>query len=357
MDPAQDANISHNGNNLNVPLTATSRAGTISSTTRTRSERRGDRTFTVSANRVILNIGIAVIAIAILFSILSRSTTLTTEVSAWVIAAAIFALAIGIPHGAVDHLTMSRSFPPKQLLGLAAIYLAIAVAAAAAVIAAPGIAFIVVLAMTVWHFGTGDVEASHELDGTPQETGAPRIIHALAVGSAPVLLPLTSPAAVSTLTAIQPRLAEYFTPTVIMVTRTAVLALIVVCLLMLIQQGRTRATLELAALTVLGYVVAPLLAFAIYFGLWHALRHTARLAEHTHGTISARTIWQTFAQGLPALIGTIAVVGLLAAFTSSFTVSGAWLWFGLAIVWGLTVPHMIMVTAFDRRQRSAAALS
>ena len=340
-----------------MALVEANSTGAGAGATGSRSERRGDRTFTVTANRVILNIGLAAIAIAIPFSILARSTTLTTEVSGWVIAAAIFALAIGIPHGAVDHLTMSRSFPPKQLLGLAGVYLAIAVVAAAAVIAAPGVAFIVVLAMTVWHFGTGDVEASHELDGTPQENGAPRIIHALAVGSAPVLLPLTSPAAVSTLTAIQPRLAEYFTPTVIMVTRTAVLALIVVCLLMLIQQGRTRATLELAALTVLGYVVAPLLAFAIYFGLWHALRHTARLAEHTHGSISARTIWRTFAQGLPSLIGAIAVVGILAALASSFTVSGAWLWFGLAIVWGLTVPHMIMVSAFDRRQRSAAAHS
>ena len=357
MDSIQGAYNAQKRNNQDVALLEANSTGKDSAATRSRTERRGDRTFIVTPNRVILNIGIAAIAIAIPFSILSRSTTLTTDVSAWVIAAAIFALAIGIPHGAVDHLTMSRALPRKQLLGLAAIYLAIAVAAAAAVIAAPGIAFIVVLAMTVWHFGAGDVEASHELDGTAQETGAPRIIHALAVGSAPVLLPLTSPAAISTLTAIQPRLAEYFTPTVIMVTRTAVLALIVVCLLMLIQQGRTRATLELAALTVLGYVVAPLLAFAIYFGLWHALRHTARLAEHTHGTISAKTIWQTFAQGLPALIGTIAVVGMLAAFASSVTVSGAWLWFGLAIVWGLTVPHMIMVSAFDRRQRRASAHS
>jgi len=33
------------------------------------------------------------------------------------------------------------------------------------------------------------------------------------------------------------------------------------------------------ALAVLGYVASPLLASAVYFGFWHALRHTARLAD------------------------------------------------------------------------------
>lgn len=316
-------------------------------------EVRGDRTFTVPPAHVVLNIGLLAVALAVPFSIVTRATTLNTEVSGWVIGAAIVALAVGIPHGAVDHLTLSRSMPLARLLSMGALYLTIAAVAAAAVIAAPGVAFIVVLAMTVWHFGTGDVEASHELDGTPQETGATRVIHALAAGSAPVLLPLTSPSAVSTLTAIQPRLADVFTPAVITSLRTAVLTLIVISLLMLIQQGRTRATVELAALTVLGYVVAPLLAFAIYFGLWHSLRHTARLAEVTYGEITPRTLGRTFAQGLPALIGAIVVVGALAAFASSIAITSAWLWFGLAIVWGLTVPHMAMVAAFDRRQRTS----
>jgi hypothetical protein len=33
------------------------------------------------------------------------------------------------------------------------------------------------------------------------------------------------------------------------------------------------------------------------------------------------------------------------------------MWFGLAIVWGLTIPHMILVAAFDRRTRSTSAAS
>lgn len=312
---------------------------------------RGDQVFTIRAPQVILNIGLVAIGLTVVLSILTRSTTVSTEVPAWLVGAALVALAVGIPHGAVDHLTLQKSLPARQLAGLGLIYLVIAVAAAAAVIAAPGVAFLVVLAMTVWHFGTGDVEAMHELDGTPQESGITRIVHALAVGSAPVLLPLTSPASVSTLTAIEPRLAEFFTPGFIVGLRTVVLSLIVISLVILIHQKRTRATLELTALTVLGYVVSPLLAFAVYFGFWHALRHTARLTENTYTDITPRSLGRTFIQGIPALIGFIVAVAILAAFASSINVSNSWLWFGLAIVWGLTVPHMILVSQFDRRKR------
>ena len=32
-------------------------------------------------------------------------------------------------------------------------------------------------------------------------------------------------------------------------------------------------------------------------------------------------------------------------------------WIGLALVWGLTVPHMILVARFDSRMRAARAIS
>jgi Brp/Blh family beta-carotene 15,15'-monooxygenase len=316
--------------------------------------KRGSSAFTGTANRTVLNIGLVAVIVAVPLSILARSTTVSTGTPDWLIAVAIVALAIGIPHGAVDYLTFATLIPRHRALVVGAAYLGLAIAATVAVLTAPGPAFIIVLAMTVWHFGTGDVEASHELDGTPQETGVTRVIHAIAAGSAPVLLPLTSPAAVSTLMEIQPRLAELFTPALISSVRIAVFTIIVVALVMLIKQGRLRAALELVALTVLGYVVAPLLAFAIYFSFWHSLRHTARLSLHAYGSVSARSIGRTFLHGVPALVGTILVVGLLAALTPSVAISATWLWIGLALVWGLTVPHMAFVALFDRQQHRNA---
>ncbi len=319
-----------------------------------RHDLRGDSVFLVSGRQVVLNIGLVAVVLAIPISIVTRSTTMTTDVPGWMIGAAIVAIAVGIPHGAVDHLTLGRSLPGRTILGLGIAYLGIALAAAAAVILLPGVAFIAVLAMTVWHFGAGDVEASRELDGAPPETGSTRILHAIAAGSAPVLLPLTSPAAVSTLYAIQPRLAQVFTPALITGVRIAVLSLIVITLVVLIQQGRMRAAIELTALAVLGYVVAPLIAFAVYFAFWHSLRHTARLAEYRFGTVRPRAVGRIFLLGLPALIGTVLVVAVLVSTASSLSISAAWLWFGLALVWGLTVPHMVMVSLFDHHRRRSA---
>ena len=316
--------------------------------------RRGDSIFLVSAQQVILNIGLFAVAAAIVMSIVTKTTAATTAVPDWMIGAAIVAVALGIPHGAVDHLTLRAALTWRTVLTLGGAYLGVAIVAAAAVILFPGVAFIAVLAMTVWHFGAGDVEASRELAGAAPESGSTRILHAIAAGSAPVLLPLTSPAAVSTLYAIQPRLAQVFTPAVITSVRVAVLALIVITLLVLIQQSRMRSAVELTALAVLGFFVAPLIAFAVYFSFWHSLRHTARLAEYRFGTVRPGSIGRILLQGLPALLGTVVVVAVLVTFASSLSISAIWLWFGLALVWGLTVPHMAMVSFFDRRRRRDA---
>ena len=39
-------------------------------------------------------------------------------------------------------------------------------------------------------------------------------------------------------------------------------------------------------------------------------------------------------------------------FVDPVVTAGRALWLGLAIVWGLTVPHMFMVARFDARMRS-----
>lgn len=308
------------------------------------------------ARIVIWKISVVAALVAIPVAVALHSTALTPSISAWVVPVAIVALGLGIPHGAVDHLTLTKSLPPRQLVRLGLIYLLIAALGTALILAAPVPAFVAVIAFTIWHFGTGDVEATHALQGTPEEHGIVRVIHVLAAGSAPVLLPLTSPAAAGTLALLQPDLASLLTPTVLITVRTAVLLLVVVAVLIFIMRENLGTAIELAALAALGYFATPLLAFAVYFGFWHALRHTARLAEHRYGRITFESVGRTFLIGVPSLIGFIVVVSVLAVNSSSVVVGGEWLWFGLAVVWGLTIPHMVMVSAFDRRQRANTAL-
>ena len=101
----------------------------------------------------------------------------------------------------------------------------------------------------------------------------------------------------------------------------------------------------------LGLVASPLAAFGVCSAAWHALRHTARLAADEHGGVRVEDLASTFAAGLPALVVTVALVagGVISLHASASL--GTWLWLGLALVWGLTVPHMIVVTRFDRARR------
>lgn len=303
--------------------------------------------------QAILRIGVVAAGLACVVSVFSGATATSTTISPAAIAVALIALIIGIPHGAVDTLTLAGPISRGRRLRLTGLYLAVAAVAALAIYAWPGPAFVAVLAMTVWHFGTGDVEATRELRGLPPIRGAARIAYALALGSAPVLLPLTSPAAVSTLVAIEPRLAMVMTEPVIAATRLSVLLLVIGTMLWLIHTGDLSGAIELMALAVLGYVATPLLAFAVYFGFWHSLRHTARLAEVTYGRLDATSLLKVMRGGVPALVGFVVVVVGLALLVDPTRAVGPMLWIGLVVVWGLTVPHMLFVARFDARMRAS----
>ena len=308
------------------------------------------RIITVSNATVVLNVGLIAAGAAVALSLLTRTTAASTSIGPVPIAVALIALMIGIPHGAVDNLTLQRSLTRSQKLAGAAAYVGIAALAAAAIITWPGIAFVLVIAMTVWHFGSGDVEAWATLTGDPvQPRGWRKALLAIAAGGAPVVLPLTSPAALTTLAALNPSLGDWWSSPATTYVRVVVLAAVVVSAVMLLHSGRPMAAVHLAILAALGIFAAPLLAFAVYFGAWHALRHTARLAEHRDGVVTWAGIGRVTLLGTPALIATVVIVAIALALTGSVSALAPGLWVGLAVVWGLTVPHMSLVEAFDRR--------
>jgi Brp/Blh family beta-carotene 15,15'-monooxygenase len=300
----------------------------------------------------VLNIGPAFAWVAIIASLLTQVTASTIDIGPIPAALALIALALGIPHGAADNLTLVHVLSWRGWIRLGVVYVSIAAAAALLIIAFPAIGFVVVLAMTVWHFGTGDVQATAELEGKTPVTGKSRIIYALALGSAPVLLPLTSSAALSTVVSLEPRLAVIYSSSVTSITRGVVLTLIVFTLVALISRGALRGAFELFTLAVLGLVASPFIAFAVYFGFWHAARHTARLAQVTTGSITLRSLASVTKIGIPSLLGFIAILTGVTIFLDNDSQNGTVLWIGLAIVWGLTVPHMWYVSRFDRRLRA-----
>ena len=82
----------------------------------------------------------------------------------WQVVIALIALAIGIPHGALDHLvTLPKSEPRKMALFIA-VYVAVAIVAVIGILNFNIVGFIVVLFMSAIHFGIGDAAFINEID-------------------------------------------------------------------------------------------------------------------------------------------------------------------------------------------------
>ena len=296
----------------------------------------------------------AIVAMAIAASI-AFSSWLGADSLNWQVVMAVVALAIGIPHGALDHLvTLPKSAPWKMAL-FVVIYVAIALAAIWAILQWNVWGFIAVVIMSATHFGIGDSAFISELNHLKGNTSSKFLVwaYAPAAGLLPVVIPLVNSRSTEALTKVNAELINWhygYTSEI----QIAVAAIATLSALALISRKRYRDLLDLALLAALASVAPPLVAFAVYFGCWHAMRHTARLTSllprsiaSYEGGNSRGAFTHAVIPGLPALAGTLIFVALLAGFSQS-NVSDTFLWLTLVTIWALTVPHMIVTAKLDR---------
>lgn len=273
----------------------------------------------------------------------------------WQVTLAAIALAIGIPHGALDHLvTLPKSNPLKMTL-FVVIYVAIALAAIWAILQWNVWGFIAVVVMSATHFGIGDSAFIAELDRIKGRSGhqIPVWAYASAGGLLPVVIPLVNSRSTEALTKVNSHLINWhygYTSEI----QIVVAAIAAVALLTLLYRKRYRDALDIALLAALASIAPPLVAFAVYFGCWHAMRHTARLTSLLPKSRTAyeagragRAFLQAIIPGLPALAGTLIFVVVLAGISQD-NLSDSFLWLTLVTIWALTVPHMLVTAKLDR---------
>ena len=134
----------------------------------------------------------------------------------------------------------------------------------------------------------------------------------------PVFIPLVNSASTDALAKVNPSLINWHQgldrEILFTVSIFALLALVV-----LAANKRIRESIDIALLLSLALFTPPLIAFAVYFGCWHAMRHTARLTlslSRSSQNLSDGKIGKAFINavipGLPALVGTFVVAGGLA---------------------------------------------
>jgi Brp/Blh family beta-carotene 15,15'-monooxygenase len=292
------------------------------------------------------------VATGILLSLIF-SQVLDASSMGWQVVIAVIALAIGIPHGALDHLVTLPKAQPKKMALFIVIYVAVAVAAVFGILNFNVFGFIIVLFMSAIHFGIGDAAFISEIDKrTEPEKKLNRWFYIPAAGFTPVFIPLVNSASTDALASVNPALINWhqgFDSEILVVVTSFALVSIA---LMLIGK-RYREGLDLTLLLLLAHVAPPLIAFAVYFGCWHAMRHTARLtlslprsSQSLSKGLNRKAFTSAVIPGLPALIGTFVVAGLLALSGRDFT--DEFFWMALVVVWALTVPHMVVTAKLDR---------
>ena len=291
-------------------------------------------------------------AIGILLSLIF-SWLLQTSSMGWQVVVAVIALAIGIPHGALDHLvTLPKSQPTKMVI-FVVIYVAVAVVAVVGILKFNTIGFILVLFMSAIHFGIGDAAFISEIDKrTNPERKLNRWFYIPAAGFTPVFIPLVNSASTEALASVNPALINWHqgfdSEILILVSAFAVLSIAVMFV-----GKRKREGVDLTLLLLFAHLAPPLIAFAVYFGCWHAMRHTARLTlslpkciESLNLGLNRKAFSSAVIPGLPALVGTFVVAAVLALSGQSF--SDEFFWMALVVVWALTVPHMVVTAKLDR---------
>jgi Brp/Blh family beta-carotene 15,15'-monooxygenase len=270
----------------------------------------------------------------------------------WQVWLAVVALAVGIPHGALDHLVTVPSMEKAKMAWFVVAYVAAASAVAVAIYWWPLWGFLAVVLMSAVHFGMGDASFIRQSSDS-QNTHFRWWVYAVPAGAVPVIIPLTGEGSDAALALVNQDLVgwhfgfagELFWSTVV-VAASAIVWLTVT--------RHVSEAIDLAALLALVLLAPPLVAFAAYFGLWHAFRHTARLAPEFPSArivLSAgqwvKALWRVTRPGLPALFGTMAIAAGIVWLTNDPPLS--YLFATLAVVWALTVPHMALTWKLDKQ--------
>ena len=267
---------------------------------------------------------------------------------------ALVALTVGIPHGAVDHIVTVPKFQPLKMALFLAGYLAVVGLVIAAILWQNLIGFQLIVLLSAIHFGIGDASFIAGADARAGRAKFPKLSYAIAAGFMPVMLPLTSPLTAQALNEVNPALIGWAGELTDAVFWFFVGFGLLAMVLQLIAQ-RFDNLIDLGLLLGLSLIAPPLVAFAFYFGFWHALRHTGRLTLELESSQQSfqrgkqlKAFGQAVSAGLPALLIVLGFTVWL-GFTQGLDLSQQLLWLLLVVIWALTVPHMALTARLDYR--------
>jgi Brp/Blh family beta-carotene 15,15'-monooxygenase len=262
----------------------------------------------------------------------------------------------GVPHGAVDHLLAARLCAGRPFSVVVGVYAGLAVTVWAVLRWAGPTALLIVVALSAVHFGLGELEVFRATTGwQPDRVVA---LAAAVAGCGALVLPLArSGAQLQTVaSAVSPDLARIIGQAPVQIAlAVSWIAAATVAIRAALRAGHSTVAVDIAVIGALGVLAPPLTAFAVWFGGWHALRHTARLMTVEPGCAALladgrrRDAAMRLARlaSLPSAAA-LAVLAVLVWLTASANEPPVVIAEVLRILLALTVPHMVVVYWLDR---------
>ena len=284
---------------------------------------------------------------------------------------------LGLPHGAVDHLVpwrLSGRSLRQSIVGVSGLYLILMAFYLALWFSFPTAGFVVFILITWFHWGGGDLHALVALLGAERRgRRVPRFSRVLTVlvrGGLPMLVPLLAfpevyrEVAVSTTGIFSggpDTLAPVFEPGFRLAAGGAFAAAVLLSTYLGYRRSVSYWRVEAAEVVLLGLyfsLVPPVLAVGLYFCLWHASRHVARLMlldKGSAGALEQRRIWPAVGRfvrdAAPLTVAALALLaGLFFAIPGSAGGLSGLLGVYLVLISVLTLPHVVVVSFMDYRQ-------
>ncbi len=261
---------------------------------------------------------------------------------------------LGIGHGATDVLLMRTAWPSRwPAVWANGLYAVAVVLGLALLLPYPALALEILLLLSVWHFGEGFGRCTGL-------TLVQRLMTRLAFGGAPVLLPawLARPELEASLQlmfadAANVGLVMNFWLTLASAWLVALLAVAWMVVLSNDKVGLLRSLrpwlLELGALVMLYVLFSPLMAAALFFGIYHSGQHLRRvLGSAISGAASLRVLsrnvalWVTVGVSLALAAGTFLSIGTSGAATLNLSAAALQAW--VVLLTAVSIPHVFLIS-------------
>lgn len=271
-------------------------------------------------------------------------------------------IVIGIPHGAADnHICQDvmRRCPMKWFYGL---YILVAAAYGALWLAAPSIALTLFLAISVYHFG----QSSLFYLRLPEGALLKKVVY-LVWGSFYLLPPILyrydeARLVITTLLGFDPltaATAETLAP-LVSGSLLAVMAgtVLLFRIVRVMTTGEVVREVVSAAVLYSLYITAPLyVSFIVYWAFWHSLNSALEITTLWERGRLRKQIRAFIRKTLPLTLVTFAGMALIFAMAGVYGSRASLIAVFFVIIAAVTLPHMVIMEAYYRREYASRTVS